>query len=642
MTKLFRYTMWLLPALSVVLSACGPTPQDELRQAIGQKLMLDFRYYCTSEPVADAPCRQPMTTLPSALFRLIEDTSLGGVILFKENLDTPEQIIHLTYDLQRAALRSAAWMPMFIAIDQEGGRVFRTPRHLTTAFSGSMAIGATAAQYGNHFATITGDIIASELNALGINTNFSPTVDVNVNPRNPVINTRAFGEDPMQVSQLASAQLSAMQQQNVLGTLKHFPGHGDTHIDSHTGLPLVTHDLAAIRAVDLLPFQEIINRDSPAMIMTAHIQYPALDNSTLPGLDGQLQIRPATLSRTILTDLLRHEMGYSGLIVTDALDMAGISHFFNPTQAVIETFKAGADIAVMPLRLHHKSELVQLEQLIGQVVQAVERGELSRTEIMASAARIRAIKQQYELNTSLIHDKTAAIAKAGKILGSAGHRKQEQALADASLTVVRGRHLLPLPETVKHLQLFMPDRRICLALQQALTVEKPELHTACTSMLHYSETLAAQQTAQADAIVIGSLDPAPSAVELGGMEDLTAISSAALSHAEVQQHIPAIIATSRQLSKPVYFVSLRAPYDIPLLAEHADAVLATYGNDLYQLPGSDPTSDPTQPVLKGLAYTSLARAFSGSLQPGGRLPVTLKAADDSTAAVSANMEKTIP
>ncbi len=129
--------------------------------------------------------------------------------------------------------------------------------------------------------------------------------------------------------------------------VKHFPGHGDTHVDSHTGLPLVEHDRATVEAVDLYPFRQLIKQHQPAMVMTAHIQYPALDNSSLTTKSGEAVIKPATLSRAILTDLLREDMGFDGIIITDALNMAGISQFY-PAEAVIQTFAAGADIALMP------------------------------------------------------------------------------------------------------------------------------------------------------------------------------------------------------------------------------------------------------------------------------------------------------
>lgn len=627
MNKVTKWSAGLLATCCSLLISCSPVNhqdstaqhQQKLRQAIAQKLMIDLRYYCDNT-TPDTVCREPMTILPATLHQLIQQNSIGGVILFSDNLKSTEQIITLTHDLQKAAIASAAAQPMFIGIDQEGGRVFRTPRHLTTAFSGSMAIGATAAQHGNHFATETGRIMAQELKALGINVNFAPTVDVNVNPQNPVINIRSFGENPQLVSDLALAQLRAMQQQKVLGTLKHFPGHGDTHVDSHTGLPLVTHDRATIDAVDLLPFKQIIAADAPAMIMTAHIQFPALDSSTLTDLNGQPQIRPATLSRAILTDLLRNELAYKGLIVTDALDMAGISHFFDATQAVIETFKAGADIAIMPLRLHNRTDLPALEQLINDVTDAITRGELSEQEVLASAARIEQMKQQYQLKNDVQSDLVKAVSDAEKVLGSPQNRQLETQLAEASITVIRGQQKLPLPASTQKLALLMPDTSSCLALQQALETEKADLATQCSSLQSYHAQTAKAMIEQSDAVLIASVTPASSAVELGGMEDLQQIRGQALSHQQIKALTPEMMAYAKSLNKPLYFVSLRTPYETSELATSADAVLVTYGYNTHQ-DGSFYKDDI--PKVTGPAYAALAKVLTGKITATGTLPVTV-------------------
>lgn len=323
-------------ATSGLVSAAASNTTPSLQQVLGQKLMLDLRYYC-EQPVAPGACRTPLTQLPPALAELISKHHIGGVILFAENLQHPEQIVTLNQQLQQAAAAQGTGLPLFIGIDQEGGRVARLPRQQSTSFSGNMAIGATFAEHGNRFATEVGEIMAKELLSLGINVNFAPTVDVNVNPQNPVINVRSFGEDPQQVAILGKAMTEAMQQQGMLVSLKHFPGHGDTHVDSHLGLPRVDHTKQQIEQVDLLPFAQIIKDAAPAMIMTAHIQFPALDSSTFSSKTGEQMIKPATLSRSILTGVLREQLNYKGLIVTDALDMAGISHFFTVPQAVIET-----------------------------------------------------------------------------------------------------------------------------------------------------------------------------------------------------------------------------------------------------------------------------------------------------------------
>ena len=292
-----------------------------LKQQLGQKLMLDLRYYCEQDP-GEQKCRTPVTELPADLANIITKHNIGGVILFAENIDTVPQVIKLNNDLQKAAAKSELGLPLFISIDQEGGRVARIPRDVGTSFTGNMSIGATYKEHGTYFATESARIIADELLALGVNVNYAPTVDVNMNPDNPVINVRSYGEDPQLVAKLGAAQVAGFENNGVISSLKHFPGHGDTNVDSHTGLPKVMHDKETIWQQDLPPFKEIIKNQQPGMIMTAHIQYPALDDSTFVSKEGKTMIKPATMSRKIITDLLRDELGYQGVVITDALDQS--------------------------------------------------------------------------------------------------------------------------------------------------------------------------------------------------------------------------------------------------------------------------------------------------------------------------------
>lgn len=599
-----------------LLSACSkPYSEAQLREDIAQKLMIDIRYFCDDGTEANS-CRTPVTVLPEEISHLISEYAIGGVILFRENLVSIDQIIQLNHQLQLAAQHSQAKQPLFIGIDQEGGRVFRTPREHTTAFTGNMAIGATYATHGVHFAEQSGAILGAELKALGINLNFAPTVDVNNNPANPVINVRSYSEDPRLVAELGLAQLVGMQQQGVLATLKHFPGHGDTHVDSHLGLPKVNHDRARIDAIELLPFRHSITHGDPAMIMTAHIQYPALDSSQLMDMNGDSQYRPATLSRAILTDLLRNDMGFAGLIITDALDMAGISHFFSPEQALIETFKAGTDIALMPIRLHHPDELDGLANLIDAVVDAVQRGELSAPEISQSADRIRQYKQHYQLADSIPANIDQSIAAAHTLLGNEQHRLVEQQLAEAAITLVRG-DKLPLDAAITNLLLVMPERSGCMALQHELANARPSLTTHCLSMDDYHTNEFASHLQSADKVLVGSIVPAASLVEFGGMYDQQQTSGERLNPQQQQQLLPQLIAQAKASGHQVIFVSLRTPYDITSLAQEADTVLAVYGYNTHL------EQNAREQVVTGPAFAALARVLTGLAQPAGTLPVSL-------------------
>ncbi|MEO3678395.1 glycoside hydrolase family 3 protein [Rheinheimera sp. FR7-31] len=596
-------------------------PNASVKQMLGQKLMLDLRYYCDTVPL-NGQCRTAMTTLPPELAALLRDHAIGGVILFAENLSGTEQTITLNRDLQTAAQASALGLPLFIGIDQEGGRVARLPRSLATSFAGNMAIGATYHRHGSHFATQVGHILADELLSLGINVNFAPTVDVNVNPLNPVINVRAFGEDPAVVSALGGAMTAAMQSRGMIAALKHFPGHGDTEVDSHLGLPRVEHSREQIKAVDLKPFADIIADQQPGMIMTAHIQFPALDSSTFVSKDGEQMLKPATLSRKILHDVLRTELGYQGVVVTDALDMAGISKFFSQTEAVVQTFAAGADIALMPVKLQHPGELAALAQLLDALAQAVEQGSLSLAELTASYQRIVALKQRYPL---LPKAETASeqLSKATALLGNPAHRAAELALAKAAVTKVKPA-TADWPVRLKGKQkllLIMPDMSKAQALAAALKhYSKTTLQIDSISLQQTDFSRAGAQIGDADLVISGFIAPMQSLADIGGMDDLTGIANLAAAFERQSRNYEALLPLISQSGKQHVFLSLRAPYDISRYGQYAQLVLASYAYN---------TAEDVSAIGAGNAtYEALAQALLQQYDLSGTLPVTVAGYND--------------
>ncbi|MDX3775041.1 beta-N-acetylhexosaminidase [Chromatiaceae bacterium AAb-1] len=597
------------------LSAATEIPA--LEQMIAQKLMLDIRYYC-AEPVAAGTCRTPLTVLPPELAELISKYDIGGVILFAENLQDIPQTVTLNHQLQQAAAQSALKQPLFIGIDQEGGRVARLPRHLATSFSGNMAIGATYATHGTRFAAASGEILAKELLAVGINLNFAPTVDVNVNAQNPVINVRSFGEDPQRVAELGGAQLHAMQQQGMIAALKHFPGHGDTHIDSHLGLPRVDHSVEDINRVDLYPFAEIIKQQMPGMIMTAHIQYPQLDSSTFVAKNGDTMIKPATMSKAIMQGVLRGQLEYQGVIITDALDMAGISHFFTPVEAVINTFAAGVDIALMPLKIQTPAELEQLPQMISAIARAVQQEQLAEQEIAASYQRIIQLKKQFKLSapaTSLAEQ----IKKAQQIVGQPAHRKTELELARAAITLVKQQaSQWPLKLTAKtKVVLVMPDSSKAEALSHSLQqVAGHALNIRTVSLQQLTLSAAEQQLATADIVISGFISPMQTLAEIGGMDDLGAVNNLAQAYQQQRQQFGQLLQFIDKRHVPHVFISLRAPYEITGYAPYADTVMASYAYNV--------DTDPLTGQVSGPVYQALAEALVGKLQPEGQLPVTVE------------------
>jgi len=302
------------------------------------------------------------------LFRALRPS---GVILFRRNLLNPEQILRLTTFLQE----TVSDPPLFVAVDEEGGRVRRLPDPFTH-FPSARILGRSRSP---QLAAACASVIAREMRTVGLNFNFAPVLDVDTRPENPVIGDRSFGGDPELVASLGLATLEGFRREGVLGLVKHFPGHGDTSEDSHLTLPVVPHGYDRLEQVELAPFRMLCRRpDGPEALMTAHVLYPALDSE-----------RPATLSPQILTGLLRHRLGYRGLVVTDDLEMRAVADRFDPETAAVSALQAGAD----QLLFCHTPTLAL--RCLHEVARALDKGILSEVSIAASLERVRALKEKY-------------------------------------------------------------------------------------------------------------------------------------------------------------------------------------------------------------------------------------------------------
>lgn len=304
---------------------------------------------------------------PSTLEVFIREWGLGGVILMGSNLKNPRQILDLTGTLQALA----PGPPLFIAVDQEGGRVSRLKPPFTQ-FPPPARLGDLNSE---RFSTEVGRVIGRELNAVGINVDFAPVLDVHTNPENPVIGDRAFASDPEVVARMGIAFFQGLQAEGVLATGKHFPGHGDTWTDSHLELPVVRQPVDRLKRVELYPFRRAIAAGLP-ILMTAHVLYPALD----PDL-------PATLSPRILTRLLREEMGFQGVVVSDDFSMQAIAAHWPPQEAACRFFEAGGDLL---LSVHDPGTQ---QSLLAGLLQAVRSRRLSEERIETSVARLLKLKE---------------------------------------------------------------------------------------------------------------------------------------------------------------------------------------------------------------------------------------------------------
>ena len=300
---------------------------------------------------------------------VFEQCGFGGFILFKENCREPSQILNLC----RGLWECADEFPLFIAVDQEGGRVHRLPEPFTH-FPSAARIGETRNQ---DFIYRAGKAAAAELVLTGFNLNFAPVLDVNSNPQNPIIADRSFGCEPKQVIESASAWARGLRDGGVIPCAKHFPGHGDTNKDSHFDLPVVGKSMAQLEAVELPPFAHAF-RNGMEAIMTAHVRYTALDPEF-----------PATLSGRIVTGLLRHQFGYDGVVFSDDMEMKAIDDHYRVEESVALGARAGIDVFLF---CHDLSKAVSAWEFL--CAEAEGDPEL-RAQVENSYRRITALKQHY-------------------------------------------------------------------------------------------------------------------------------------------------------------------------------------------------------------------------------------------------------
>lgn len=610
-------------------------PFTDLEKIIASKMAVDIRYFCDDghgdKVKPEQLCLYPVTQLPDALAEMVTKSGIGSVVLFAENLVDSNQVIQLTHDLQQAAIKSVAGQPLIISVDQEGGRVVRFAK--ATAFAGNMAIGATYPAHGVKFAKATSEVIGQELKALGINNNYAPVVDVNTNADNPVINTRSYGEDPQRVAKLGVAAVKGFQQQGVMATLKHFPGHGDTHVDSHLGLPMVEHDLSIINKQDLAPFQWAIKHSDPAMIMTAHIQYPALDDSTIENNEGELIIRPATMSRKILTDLLRNKLAYEGIIATDALDMAGIAHYFDEVTAVVETFVAGADLAVMPFKIRSNKDIDSFYHYIRDVArvmqQKIDATPLLMKELKQSVARINGYKALYcQLSPNSIAKKSQF---AEDFIATTEHLTLEQRLADNAVVLLKNK-LTTLPiatQKIARIHLFVLNWQEFRALKRAIVSRWqqagqviPEVSATVVAEFDQSMPLSSEIKLSKADLLIATIDTKiASVVDIGGMEDLNvAKKSKGYTDAEqnkvsYQRLLTEQLKHAQQQNIASILIAKGSPYLLTPYTDITDAILVTFDDRIL----SDINGQDYSPGYN----TSMAIAV-GKQAALGKLPISLK------------------
>lgn len=525
----------------------------DLRKKVGELLVIGFKGTTASEEIKE----------------LIREHHVGGIILFGRNIGTPQEILHLTNELQREAKAAGHERPLLICIDQENGVVRRLGEG-ATIFPGSMLLGATG-QPENAYQV--GLATGKELKALGINWNLAPVLDVNNNPENPVIGVRSFGESAEKVSEFGKMAMKGMQDAGVITTLKHFPGHGDTNVDSHLDLPVISHNIERLREIELKPFVESM-KEGADTIMSAHVYFPAIEDA--PGV-------PATLSKKVITGLLREELGFDGVVTTDCMEMNAIANTIGTAKGGVEAVKAGIDLVMVS----HRHNLQK--DTINEIVAAVEAGEIDESIIEAAFGRVQRLKDKYLSWDELNLENNASVPA---VVGCPEHEELASEIYKQGITIVKNNNILPLdPNGGQKVLVVYSENKYTMQVEDkryssmylGQTIKEIDAKAdvvECSNPVTEEEINEVSLKAKDyDAIIIGTLTAQPGDSQVKLVEKLY------------------------ETGVPVVVVATRSPYDLAYLP-NVDAYVCT-----YEFP---------YPALK-----MAAKAIYGQELVTGRLPVTI-------------------
>lgn len=550
-----------------------------LDEKIGQMLLINLSALAAERPSTPVP--QLMTQLAP-----------GGIILFKDDIKSVEQTI--TDNLQM--LRSSK-LPLWIGVDQEGGAVNRIP--FVSDWNGNMAVAATGDP---RFASETAVEMGKMLRLLFFNLNFAPVADVNDDPFNPVIGLRSFGSKPDQVSAFIRSYVQGAHESGLPAIVKHFPGHGSTRTDSHVGLPKLSYTLKRFEQVEWPPFNAAIEEGAD-MIMSAHIQVPQLEpKSATSRKDGSAIKLPATLSSHVLTEILRNQLKFRGVIITDALNMKAIVDNFGSVEAAVMSIQAGADILLMPPKPY---------EAVAAIRKAVVDGTLSKDRIDDSVRRI----LQLKLTFKIIDAKQAsqmnvdqAIEKAKLYIASNQADKLIDRIAEHAITPW-GAHMLSkqphelITATMSKVLLVGHDDRSLELMQQALQAELMKKGESTYKGASSSATKNAKRIYTVTC-KIGKLKDKGLAAQISSADAVIIVTNDVYRQPQSVEAFTSLLTQLEQQKKPIAVIAAGLPYDVEALGN------ASIGYAIYGL---------TERNVRMAARILLGRASAF-----GQLPVTVK------------------
>lgn len=513
-----------------------------LEQKIGQMIIAGF----------------PSSEIDEHFNEIVEKNHIGNIILFARNILDAKQLNSLNRVIQQKMIKSNG-VEAFIAIDQEGGIVNRIYEGVTL-FPGNMAIAASGIE---DAAYNTGRFSGKELKALGINLNLAPVLDVNNNPDNPVIGVRAYSDNAEIVASKGIEYTLGLQGEGVAAVGKHFPGHGDTNVDSHLSLPSVLHDFKRLNEVELVPFKNAIKRGIEG-IMIAHILFPAIETERLPG----------TLSQKVITGLLREQLGFDGLIITDCMEMKAIADYYGTVDAVVMAVKAGADLICIS---HTKQYQIDATKAI---IKAVEEGEISIQRIDKSVERILKVKDKYKSTTE---------KDLSSIVGCQEHKNFARFISQNSITLVHN-NLNLIPLKTNNILFISPEAKVL------------------TGADGYEENINFGKDASESiggSFITIKINPLESDIEkiIEKVENYDVVVFATCnSHLNLGQQ--RLLEQVLQIKKEVIHVALRNPYDV-VSSKEAGSVLCSY--------------EYTRPAVE-----SIINILKGESVAKGKLPIRMR------------------
>lgn len=544
--------------------------QMSLKDKVSQMLMPSLRFI-KYEKVLDEKGNETFEEIDLELLdekftALLNEYKFGGIILFSENLHSSKNSHDLISQIKKAHGENE--IPLFIGVDQEGGQVKRLS--FGTTMPGNMALCASNNPQNAYEAT---KLMANELKMLGFNLNFSPVADINSNPANPIIGVRSFSDDCDYAKEYIEKSIAGYHDEGLIVSLKHFPGHGDTSVDSHTGLPLVEKTYEDIRNKELKTFEYGINAGAD-MIMSAHIQFPNIDDTKYMSLDGKEIYLPATLSNKIIS-IIRNDLKFDGVICSDSLAMDAIAKYFNKKDVATLCINAGIDLLLMPVdyRQNEDSYISQLKDYVDMIVSLVKDGKIDEKRIDDAVRRILILKEKMNKSTDETTDYTA-------LIGSKQSHDKELEIAKKCITLIENNGVeLPLKKNEKTIVL-VPYGSQGGAIDYAKKILLQENMIDENSLDYY--VFGSDDSNSFDYKMIDEYDNVVLVSAMYGFEDIAD---------EYSKIIDNVLNLCRQNNKKTILISSHLPYDLSRF--EADVKLASFlGAGVSEIP-SDYDKDVT-------------------------------------------------